>query len=217
MRVQHDPVCCCFALSIFGCSRASHAERFRRCHDRGLIGCLISCAIDAASSPRVAMRPVWRSRPAVPNCCSVFTRSLMSCMVMKVVSSCSGARICNREQDIDNRAIEGEHPGFFQEIPPAFEMSNHDPFGESGGGGENISHGLHEISGILGTKQRHRIAIDFRHPHIILGMLDEVRIAVEVGTHVADPVCLQTDRRPRRMRRESTCHSAVGRYWISLR
>ena len=100
-------------------------------------------------------------------------------------------RICDREQDIDKCAIEGENPGLGDEIPPAFEMVDHDAFGEPGGGRKNVSNGLYEIGGVGGTKQRHRIPIDFRDAHDILGVFNKVRILGKIGCDIADAVCLQ--------------------------
>ena len=90
----------------------------------------------------------------------------MSCMVRKVVSSCSGGRgnVTVSKTSI-HRAVKGPDPGLLNLIPPAFEVRDHDPFGEPVGGDKKISNGPYEVGFVAGTKQRHRIAIYFGHMH----------------------------------------------------
>ncbi len=160
------------------------------------------------------MRPACeKSACNFRSCRSVFNRSLMSCMVMKVVSRLLGRyRIGDREQDIYNCAIEGTNPGFFAEIPAAFEVSNlMTRLAGPGAAAKMYRTGFMRSAALPARNSATASPVYFPHAHDILGVFDKVRIPVEVGRDVAYAVCLQLVKGLARAT-ESTRQRAVGRY-----
>ena len=100
-------------------------------------------------------------------------------------------RVCHREQDVDDRAVESADPGFLDQVAAAFEMRDHDPFGKPGSGGENVPDRLDEIGGIAGAEQRYSVQIDVGDANDVLGVLDKVGIALKMPCDVAHAICLQ--------------------------
>ncbi len=98
-------------------------------------------------------------------------------------------------------------------------MSCHDPFGEPGRGGKNVSNRIYQVGGAAGTKQRHGIPVYFRYTHHILGMFNKVRISVKVGGDIAHAVCLQLVKglvRPPRINLPESGRQILDQFTVSL-